>query len=183
MVSIMPCLSDEIPEAHQGPGTGIQVSEPMKIKGMDWLGPITPACSITGHKYVLIMVDYFSRFVWARSYEDQTRFEAVDMYKYHLSPIFGHPKGVYSVNGSHVVNEKVQKYFQDQGIAHHTRPVSHPSSTRLLERTVQSMLSHLRTRCIEKRSVERWSLLVRERVFFLNTKHQRVHGFSPARSI
>lgn len=162
---------------------GIQVFEPMKMLGMDWLGPITPACSLTGHKYVLLMVDYFSRFAWAKSYTEHTNVEVRDMFENHISPIFGHPKGVYSDNGSHFVNEHVKVYFQNRGIIHHTGPISHPSSTGLLERTVQGMLSFLRAKCIERASVESWSLHVREGVFSLNTKHLRVHGFSPAELI
>lgn len=35
-----------------------------EIIGMDFLGPIKPQCG-TGARYVLVMIDYFSRFVWA----------------------------------------------------------------------------------------------------------------------
>lgn len=152
----------------------------MKMIGMDWLGPITPACSLTCHSYILLFVNYFSHFVWAKSYEQHTAMEVIDMYKNHLSPIFGHPQRVYSDNRSHFVNKDVQPYFLNRGITHHTGPISHPSSIGLLERTVQGMLSYLRAKCIEKGSVEDWSLIVREKALFLNTKHLRVHGFSPA---
>ena len=33
--------------------------------GMDFLGPITLECEATKAKYVLIIVDYFLRFMWA----------------------------------------------------------------------------------------------------------------------
>ena len=94
--------------------------------GMDWLGPICPACAITGHQYILILVDYFSRFTWAKLYLNHTADDVIDMYENILSPIFGQPEAGYSDNGSHFVNEKVTAYFQQRGITHFTRPISHP---------------------------------------------------------
>ena len=34
--------------------------------GMDFLGPISPRCEATGARYVLLAIDYLSRFVWAK---------------------------------------------------------------------------------------------------------------------
>ena len=58
--------------------------------------------------------------------------------------------------------------------------MSHPSSTGLLERAVQSMMSYLRGRCIERGSTEAWSMDIREGVVFANTKSQKIHGYAPA---
>lgn len=44
-----------------------QAFEPMAM-GLDWVRPITPACTSAGALYVLLMVDYFSRFLWAKTY-------------------------------------------------------------------------------------------------------------------
>ena len=161
----------------------IQVFGPMKMLGMDWVGPITPACSITGVMYVLLVVDYFTRFVWAKGYLKHTADEVIDIYENHISPIFGHSEAVYSDNGSYFVNQKVQDYFQERGVTHFTGPVSHPSSTGLLERAVQSMMSYLRGRCIERASTEGWSMDIREGVVFANTKSQKIHGYAPAELI
>lgn len=84
----------------------------MQIIGMDWLGPISPACAITGHQYILILVDYFSRFTWAKSYLTHTAEDIIDMYDNHLSPIFGQLGEAYSDNSLHFVNKKVMVYFQ-----------------------------------------------------------------------
>ena len=37
--------------------------KPWAMVGMDWIGPISPPCEITGWHYILVVVDYFSRFV------------------------------------------------------------------------------------------------------------------------
>ena len=37
--------------------------------GMDWIGTIWPPCEVTGWRYILVVIEYFSRFIWARGYE------------------------------------------------------------------------------------------------------------------
>jgi hypothetical protein len=40
--------------------------KPMDMLAIDYIGPITPACKGSGAKYILVMVDYYSRFVFAQ---------------------------------------------------------------------------------------------------------------------
>lgn len=44
----------------------------MEMLEIDWVGPITLAYSITGVMYVLLVIDYFTRFVWAKGYLKHT---------------------------------------------------------------------------------------------------------------
>ena len=39
--------------------------KPIDMIGMDFVGPINPPCSATGYIYILIVVDYYTRFLWA----------------------------------------------------------------------------------------------------------------------
>ena len=148
--------------------------------GMDFLGPISPACSVTGARYMLLVIDYFIRFVWAKAYADATNVEVIDMYENHISPIFGWPRGVYSDNGSHFVNQYVEALFSTHGVSHFTGPISHPSSTGMLERAVMEMLSIIAKKCLLRRSNSAWSLDVRENVLDMITKGTKIHGYLPA---
>ncbi len=85
----------------------IQTFELMAMVGLDWVGPIMPTCTVTGVVYILLMVDYFSRFLCAKGYTKHTAQEVVDLHENHVSPIFGYPRTVYKDNGSHFVNELV----------------------------------------------------------------------------
>jgi hypothetical protein len=40
--------------------------KPMDMLAIDYIGPITPACKGSGARYILVMVDYYSRFVFAQ---------------------------------------------------------------------------------------------------------------------
>lgn len=114
----------------------IQAFEPMQMIEMDWLDLISLACAITGHQYIFILIDYFSRFTWAKSYLTHTADDIIDMYNNHLSLVFGQLVATYSDNSSHFVNEKITTYFQQRGITHFIRPISHLSSTGLMEQAV-----------------------------------------------
>lgn len=118
--------------------------------GLDWVGPITPACTSTGALYVLLIFDYFSRFLWAKAYTQHTAIEVVDFHEHHVFPIFGHPRAAYTDNGSHFVNNLVRDYYKKRGIIHYTGLISHPSSTGLLERAVQGLITYLQTNCIKR---------------------------------
>lgn len=140
----------------------------------------TLAYSITRVMYILLVVDYFIRFVQAKGYLKYIADEVFDIYKNHIFPIFGHSKTIYSDNGSHFINQNIYNYFQKRGFMHFMKQVSHPLSTRLLKQAVKSMMAYLRGKCIERASIERWLLDIRESVLFANIKSQKIHGYTPA---
>lgn len=152
----------------------------MTMIGEDWVGPITPACSATGFKYVFLLVGYFTRFVWAKAYLLHRAFETIDLLRDHVAPVFGWPKGVYTDNGPHFINDDLTAVFQKHGVSHFTRPISHPRSTGLLERVVQEMLSLISKSCIDRGTASSWSLLIREHILTMNTKVAKVNGFAPS---
>ena len=162
------------------PRKTIQVFEPMTMLGADWVGPITPACEATGNKYILLFVDYFSRFTWAKPYREHGAAEVVDMIENHITPVFGYMKGLYTDNGSHFANKKLGSLLLEHGVSQFLGPISHPQSTGLLERAVQQMLALVSKKCLELNSNRNWSLLVNHCVIDMNTKATKIHGYSPA---
>ena len=86
----------------------------------------SPTANVKDHDLVYLFkdmpknVDYFSRFSWGRAYQEHTNVEVRDMWENHITLIFGWPRGVYSDNGSHFVDEPVQHMFQDHGVTHFT---------------------------------------------------------------
>ena len=151
--------------------------------GLDWVGPIILACTITKVVYILLMVDYFSRFLWAKGYTKHTMQEVVNLHENHVSPVFEHFCAVYTDNGSHFVNKLVKKYYRNCGITHYIGPISHLLSTGLLERAVQGLISFLRIKWIEYKTTDTWSLHIQEGVLFANTKDTKIHGYAPAEII
>jgi hypothetical protein len=64
----------------------IQSFKSMTMLGADWLGPISLICTATGSAYVLLVVDFFSRFVWAKAYMQHTAYETIDMIREYIAP-------------------------------------------------------------------------------------------------
>ena len=128
----------------------VQSFGPMKMLRADWLGPISPICTATGAAYVLLVVDFFSRFVWARAYQQHTSYKTIDLIREHITPVFRWPEGLYTDNGSHFVNHNLKAVLLEHGVSYFTGPISHPSSTGLLERTVQEILAQLSKKYIKR---------------------------------
>ena len=148
--------------------------------GIDFLGPIKPACSATGHKYILLVIDYYTRFVWLMSYKFCTQAEVADLLCNHIVPVFGWAKAIYSDNGSHFTGKDIKAIFKAHGVTHMTAPVTHPSSVRLIERNVQLVLSQLQANCINAATPDAWSQYIPEIALSINTRLIQVHGYSPA---
>ncbi|SLM37532.1 Ribonuclease H-like domain [Lasallia pustulata] len=151
------CQACQVRGPKQGKGAmkHILELEPMSMVGLDFLGPINPSCNTTNHKYILLAIDYFTRFMWME-------------------------KAIYSDNGSHFTGQEINTIFQSHGVTHYTAPVTHPSSVGLIERNVQLVLSQLRARCIAAGTPGSWSRYIPEIALSINTRLIQVHGYSPA---
>lgn len=155
---------------------------PYSMVGMDFLGPIKPVCTVTGYKYVLVIVDYFSRFVWAKGCiaADQ---ENVSLYWINEhSPVFGFPRCLYTDNGTHFTGSEVTTLFEGHGTSVITAPITHPSSVGLVERNVQLVSSQLRKWVFQRgpQAKYAWGRSLPEIMPNINGRLVRTHGFTPA---
>lgn len=78
--------------------------------GMDFLGPISPACAATGASYVLIVFDYFLRFVWAHPSASADQAAVYNFWMGTLAPTYGFPQALYIDNGSHFAGSEIISY-------------------------------------------------------------------------
>ena len=111
---------------------------------MDWIGPIWPPCEVTGWRYILVVVDYFSRFVWARGYKNANQEAVYDFWLNFFIPVFGFPLCIFHDNGSHFTEAEITTFFESHGTTQIRAPISHPSSVGLVERNVQLVISQVR---------------------------------------
>ena len=153
---------------------------PMDMTGMDYVGPITPACDVTGTKYICLCVDYYSRFLFARGFAQHRELETMDFLLNNITPVAGWPKTLYTDNRSHFVGHRVTELLKSFGVLHFTAPISHPSSVGLIERYVQMFMGRIRLRCVAAGSTRGWGLYVRDATIDINTRCVRIHDFTPA---
>src|SRR5437588_7706148 len=143
---------------------------PMDMWRMDYIGPINSPCSATGAKYILVIVDYFSRFLFARAVQDATMQSIMDVILNYVVPICGWPRSIYSDNGSHFTGGEIQTMFRNFGVTHLPAAISHPSSVELAERYVQMTIGRLRLKCIDGQTAKYWGLLLGDSILDFNTR-------------
>lgn len=153
---------------------------PMDMVGMDFIGPINLPCEATGAVYILLVVDYFSRFVFGAPLQKADQQSTMRFFIDHLVPTVGWPKSVYSDNGSHFTGSLVKQMWKDHGVLHFTAAISHPQSVGLSERYVQMVMGRIRLKCIALKSSRNWGLYVKDAIIDVNNRCVRVHGYTPS---
>ena len=149
--------------------------------GMDFIGPITPVTAPFGYKYIVITVDYFSRFLYVAPVTNASGDSAVSLLLEQIIFPFGWPGSIYTHNGTHFVSGVFARLLQNNLVHHFPAPKTHPSSVGLPERYVQILMTGLRTTIIQNRyPIERWFECVPTVVQAINIRQLSVQGYSPA---
>lgn len=154
--------------------------KPLDMIGMDYVGPINPPCKATGYAYILVVIDYFSRFLWAVGVRKADQVSTMEALLDHVFPVVGWPLSVYTDNGSHFTGALISKMWADHGVMHFPSAISHPQSVGLSERYVQMLMGRIRLQCLSLGSSEYWSREIRNAVLAINTRCVQVHGYTPA---
>ncbi|RDX90823.1 hypothetical protein CR513_27274, partial [Mucuna pruriens] len=97
-------------------------------EGIDFMGPFPVS---NGYSYILLAVDYVSRWVEAIATRTNDAKVVVDFLK------FGVPKALISDQGSHFCNRAMASLLQKYGVAHRIATTYHPQTNGQAERKFQ----------------------------------------------
>ncbi|GJW13677.1 reverse transcriptase domain-containing protein [Tanacetum coccineum] len=120
------------------PQNAIQVCKIFDVWGIDFMGPFPLS---RGNKYILVAVDYLSKWVEAKVLPTNDARVVVKFLK-SLFSRFGAPRAIISDRGTHFCNEKFDKVMSKYGVTHRLSTPYHPQTSgnrglkRILERTV-----------------------------------------------
>ena len=149
----------------------------MDMLGMDFIGPIAPISTL-GNRYIIILVDYFTRYIFARAVTHNTGEAAKDLLEA-VAELLGWPLSVYTDNGAHFTGRDFHGLLEQKGIRHFPVPKSHPQSVGLAERYVQLLMTVIK-KTMQGRNKKTWDEHIPAALHTLNTRALRIHGFTPA---
>jgi hypothetical protein len=104
---------------------------------MDFVGPFPTTKN--GNKYILVISDYFTKWVEAFPTKDQTAMTVVDILDKYWIPTKGCPQKMHSDKGSAFISKIMTALSEVYGIEKTTTTSYHPMSNGLVERFNQTM--------------------------------------------
>ena len=105
---------------------------PFQIIGIDTCGPYNE--SISGHKYILTIIDHFSGWPEAFPLRNKTALAVADVILNEIIPRHSCPKTIISDRGTEFVNAVIEYLIQKMRIAHIKTSAYHPQSNGKTER-------------------------------------------------
>nr|GEX55628.1 reverse transcriptase domain-containing protein [Tanacetum cinerariifolium] len=133
----------KISQRDEMPQNSIQNCEIFDVWGIDFMGPFP---SSRGNKYILVAVEYLSKWVEANALPTN---DARIVYKFlkSLFARFGSPRAIISDHGTHYCNGQFSKVMLKYGVTHRLSTAYHPQTSgqvkvsnrglkRILERTI-----------------------------------------------
>jgi hypothetical protein len=100
--------------------------------GIDMIGIIEPKAS-NGHRFILVAIDYFTKWVEAESYANVTRKVVVKFIKNQLICRYGVPDKIITDNGSNLNNKMMKELCSEFKIAHHNSSPYRPKMNGAVE--------------------------------------------------
>nr|GEZ13346.1 reverse transcriptase domain-containing protein [Tanacetum cinerariifolium] len=106
------------------PQNFIQICEIFDVWGIDFMGPFP---SSKGNKYILVAVDYLSKWVEAKVIPTNDTRVVVKFLK-SLFSRFGTPKAIINDRGTHFCNDQFSRVMAKYGVTHRLSTAYHPQT-------------------------------------------------------
>ncbi|GJU25174.1 reverse transcriptase domain-containing protein [Tanacetum coccineum] len=119
----------KISQRDEMPQNAIQVCEIFDVWGIDFMGPFP---SSRGNKYILVAVDYLSKWVEAKALPTNDARVVVKFLK-SLFARFGTPRAIISDRGTHFCNDQFAKVMSKYGVTHRLATAYHPQTSGQVE--------------------------------------------------
>ncbi|GJR31010.1 reverse transcriptase domain-containing protein [Tanacetum coccineum] len=131
--------SRNISSRSEMPQNNIQVCDVFNVWGLDFMGPFPNS---RGNKYILVAVDYVSKWVKARALPTNDSCVVIKFLR-RLFARFGVPKALISDQGTHFCNSQLEKALQKYGVTHKLSIAYHPQTngqTQVTNRVIKHIL-------------------------------------------
>ncbi|GJU86883.1 reverse transcriptase domain-containing protein [Tanacetum coccineum] len=169
----------KISQRDEMPQNSIQVCEIFDVWGIDFMGPFP---SSKGNKYILVAVDYLSKWVEAKALPTNDARVVVRFLKA-LFARFGTPRAIISDRGTHFCNDQFAKVMLKYGVTHRLSTAYHPQtsgqvevSNRGLKRILERSIGENRTSWSDKLDDALWAFRTAYKTPIGCTPYKLVYG-------
>jgi len=133
------------------------------------------------NKYILIIVDYATRYLWTEAMPTCKRWRVIKALKSKVTEVFGFPHTTYCDNARNFTHGPVASTLKEAGVIMMFPPPYSPSSVGLSESFVKMVKKGLRAGCASQPDmIYRWDKLLSGVTHSLNVRTLRGIGFTPS---
>lgn len=150
-------------------------NRPFAIVHTDHLGPFVT--SARGNKYVLIIIDNFTKFVQLEAVKTTRSEVTVSRFERFIQQ-FGAPERIISDRGTSFTSTRFQKMCENHGIKHTLNSSRHPQANGLVERLNSTLLSMMQT-TVEDPESRDWDKMLKRLERIINTSVNKTTNRTP----
>ena len=124
--------------------------DPFEKWGMDFMGPFKPVARLSGNRYILVAIDYCTKWVEAIALKDKARSVASFLYN-NIMTRFGCPIELVSDQGVHFLNKVIKILTKTHMISHKMSSIYHPQANGLAKSSNKILVKILKRTVSENR--------------------------------
>nr|GFB78990.1 reverse transcriptase domain-containing protein [Tanacetum cinerariifolium] len=171
--------SGKVLKKDEMPQNLIQICEIFDVWGIDFMGPFP---SSKGNKYILVAVNYLSKWVKAKALPMNDARVVVKFLK-SLFSWFGTPKAIISDRGTHFCNDQFSRVMKKYRVTHRLSTAYHPQisgqvevTNRRLKRILERTVGENRASCSDKLEDALWAFCTAFKTLIGCTPYHLVYG-------